>query len=71
MTFAGVVTREAAIITFYRPYLNEATAAALGLLCTSRYLLLAIGGVPFLGIYLTAIKTIRANSKGKKHTQKS
>ncbi|MDJ0619811.1 MAG: lysylphosphatidylglycerol synthase transmembrane domain-containing protein [Calothrix sp. MO_192.B10] len=63
LTFAGAGTRDAAIITFYQPYLNESTAAALGLLCTSRYLLLAIGGLPFLGQYLTTIKKIRGQSE--------
>ena len=53
LTFAGVGTRDAALIAFYQPYFNAPTAAALGLLCTSRYLLPAIGGLPFLGRYLT------------------
>lgn len=48
LTFAGVGTRDAALILFYQPYFNEATGAALGLLCTSRYLLPAIAGLPFL-----------------------
>ncbi|MGB7443321.1 MAG: lysylphosphatidylglycerol synthase transmembrane domain-containing protein [Coleofasciculaceae cyanobacterium] len=56
LTFAGVGTRDAALIAFYQPYFNPATAAALGLLCTSRYLLPALGGLPFLGQYLTRIK---------------
>ncbi|NET55065.1 MAG: flippase-like domain-containing protein [Symploca sp. SIO2E6] len=52
LTFAGVGTRDAALIWFYQPYLSTPIAAALGLLCTSRYLLPAIGGLPFLGQYL-------------------
>lgn len=59
LTFAGVGTRDAALIAFYQPYFNAPTAAALGLLCTSRYLLPAIGGLPFLGQYLTAIRTMQ------------
>lgn len=59
LTFAGVGTRDAALIAFYQPYFAAPTAAALGLLCTSRYLLPAIGGLPFLGQYLTAIKKLR------------
>ena len=59
LTFAGVGTRDAALIAFYQPYLNAPTAAALGLLCTSRYLLPALGGIPFLNKYLTTIKNIR------------
>jgi uncharacterized protein (TIRG00374 family) len=64
LTFAGVGTRDAALILFYQPYLNEPTAAALGLLCTSRYLLPALGGLPFLGEYLTAMQNIKSVKKG-------
>jgi uncharacterized protein (TIRG00374 family) len=52
LTFAGVGTRDAAIIFFYNPFLNAPTAAALGLLFTLRYLLPALGGLPFLGQYM-------------------
>ncbi|MDJ0675455.1 MAG: lysylphosphatidylglycerol synthase transmembrane domain-containing protein [Calothrix sp. MO_167.B42] len=55
LTFAGVGTRDAAFIALYQPYFPAPTAAALGLLCTSRYLLLAMGGLPFLGQYLSAM----------------
>lgn len=51
LTFAGVGTRDAAILLFYQPYLSPPTAAALGLLFTLRYLLPALGGLPFLGQY--------------------
>ncbi len=59
LTFAGVGTRDAALIVFYQPYFNAPTAAALGLLCTSRYIIPAIAGLPFLGQYLTMLQTIR------------
>ncbi len=59
LTFAGVGTRDAALIAFYAPYFDAATAAALGLLCTSRYLLPALGGLPFLNQYLSSLKTQR------------
>ncbi|MUL36084.1 lysylphosphatidylglycerol synthase transmembrane domain-containing protein [Gloeocapsopsis dulcis] len=59
LTFAGVGTRDAALIVFYQPYFNAPTAAALGLLCTSRYIIPAIAGIPFLGQYLTILQTIR------------
>ncbi|MGB3514057.1 MAG: lysylphosphatidylglycerol synthase transmembrane domain-containing protein [Microcoleaceae cyanobacterium] len=59
LTFAGVGTRDAALILFYQPYFTAPTAAALGLLCTSRYLLPAIGGLPFLGQYLTAMEKMQ------------
>ncbi|HIK33755.1 MAG TPA: flippase-like domain-containing protein [Oscillatoriales cyanobacterium M59_W2019_021] len=57
LTFAGVGTRDAALILFYQPYFDAATGAALGLLCTSRYLLPAIGGLPFLGQFISVIQT--------------
>ncbi|NJN30022.1 MAG: flippase-like domain-containing protein [Synechococcales cyanobacterium RM1_1_8] len=60
LTFAGVGTRDAALVLFYQPYMPEAAAAALGVLCTSRYFLPAIGGLPFLNQYLSAVKTMKA-----------
>ena len=56
LTFAGVGTRDAALILFYQPYFDAQTAAALGLLCTSRYVIPAIAGLPFLGKYLGSLK---------------
>ena len=58
LTFAGIGTRDAALIVFYHPFFNAPTAAALGLLCTLRYLLPAIFGLPFLGKYLPTIRTM-------------
>jgi uncharacterized protein (TIRG00374 family) len=52
LTLAGIGTRDAALIFFYQPYFNAPTAAALGLLCTARYLLPALAGLPFIGRYL-------------------
>ncbi len=57
LTFAGVGTRDAALIWFYQPYFAAPTGAALGLLCTSRYLLPAIGGLPFLEQYLSTARS--------------
>ncbi|MBE9125829.1 MULTISPECIES: lysylphosphatidylglycerol synthase transmembrane domain-containing protein [unclassified Coleofasciculus] len=59
LTFAGVGTRDAALVIFYQPYFDAATAAALGLLCTSRYLLPAIGGLPFLGQFLSTVRMMK------------
>ena len=56
LTFAGVGTRDAALILFYQPYFNDVVGAALGLLCTSRYFLPAIIGLPFLGQMLATFK---------------
>lgn len=58
LTFAGIGTRDAAIVYFYQDYLNETTAAALGLMCTSRYFIPAFIGLPFLGQMLAAAKAI-------------
>jgi uncharacterized protein (TIRG00374 family) len=58
LTFAGIGTRDAALIYFYQDYFNEATGAALGLLCTSRYFIPALIGLPFLGQMLGAAKKI-------------
>ncbi|PSB11535.1 lysylphosphatidylglycerol synthetase [Pleurocapsa sp. CCALA 161] len=58
LTFAGIGTRDAAIIYFYQNYFDEATGAALGLLCTSRYFIPALIGLPFLGQMLGAAKKI-------------
>lgn len=54
LTFAGVGTRDAALIFFYHRYFDPSTGAALGLLCTSRYLVPAIAGLPFLHRHLGA-----------------
>lgn len=56
LTFAGVGTRDAALVLFYAPYFAAPTAAALGLLCTARYVLPAIGGAPFAGSYFSRVK---------------
>lgn len=59
LTFAGVGTRDAALVLFYAPYFDAPTAAALGILCTARYLLPAIGGLPFAIQYFGAVKTMK------------
>jgi len=59
LTFAGIGTRDAALIYFYQNYFNEATGAALGLLCTSRYFIPALIGLPFLGQMMAASKKIK------------
>lgn len=56
LTFAGVGTRDAALIWFYHPYFDAQTGAALGVLCTSRYFLPALIGLPFLGQMMAAIR---------------
>lgn len=62
LTFAGIGTRDAAIIWFYQPYFDEAVGAALGLLCTSRYFLPAIIGLPFLNQMMATMRQIKAKN---------
>jgi uncharacterized protein (TIRG00374 family) len=52
LTFAGIGTRDAALIVLYKPYFAAPTAAVLGVLCTARYIIPAIAGLPFLHRYL-------------------
>jgi uncharacterized protein (TIRG00374 family) len=52
LTFAGIGTRDAALIVLYQPYFGAPVAAALGLLCTTRYLIPALAGLPFLHRYV-------------------
>lgn len=49
VTLAGVGTRDAALIYLFRDYLTPEGGAALGLLCTLRYVLPAVAGLPCLG----------------------
>lgn len=63
LTFAGVGTRDAALIALYQPYFPATVGAALGLLCTSRYLLPAVGGLPFLGQYIKLAQEVRTATK--------
>jgi uncharacterized protein (TIRG00374 family) len=52
LTFAGIGTRDAALIYFFAPYMAAPVAAALGVLCTLRYVLPALAGLPFLSAFL-------------------
>ncbi|MDD5351305.1 MAG: lysylphosphatidylglycerol synthase transmembrane domain-containing protein [Chthoniobacteraceae bacterium] len=63
LTFAGVGTRDAALVLFYAPFFDAPTAAALGVLCTGRYLLPALGGLPFLPQYLQLVAQERARKR--------
>jgi uncharacterized protein (TIRG00374 family) len=73
LTFAGVGTRDAALVFFYaklaapgqHPYMTEAAAAALGVLCTLRYVLPAILGLPFLGPAISQLGGLQRLRKPK------
>ncbi len=67
VTFAGIGTRDAALIFFYKDYLEVSVAAVLGLMCTSRYLIPAVFGLPFFNQYLLKIKTNHENTKKGKN----
>jgi len=54
--YAGIGTRDVALIYFYRSYLSPETAAAVGILCTTRYVMPALAGLPFLNRYLRGIE---------------
>lgn len=56
LTFAGVGTRDAAVILLYGAYLSPAAGAALGVLFTARYLIPALAGLPFVHRYLAAVR---------------
>ena len=56
VTFAGIGTRDAAIIVLYQPYFSTEVGAALGLLCTMRYVIPALVGLPYLERYLAGVK---------------
>jgi glycosyltransferase 2 family protein len=58
-TLAGIGTRDAALIVLYQPYMAAPAAAALGLLCTLRYLLPALAGLPLLAEYLAVVRRTR------------
>jgi uncharacterized protein (TIRG00374 family) len=55
-TFGGAGTRDGALVALYAHYFTAPTALALGLLCTARYILPAIGGLPFAGEYFAAAR---------------
>lgn len=62
LTFAGIGTRDAALVYFFAPYMNPAKAAALGVLCTMRYILPALGGLPFIGVFAGVTGNSKASS---------
>lgn len=67
LTFAGIGTRDAALIFFFQPFMSAPTGAALGLLCTSRYIMPALAGVPFLWKYSNQIQRVQKQSEIKEN----
>ena len=64
ITFAGIGTRDAAIIYFYEPYLGTDGGAALGLLTTLRYFVPALLGLPFFMKYLNEMPVEMQSATG-------
>jgi uncharacterized protein (TIRG00374 family) len=62
-TFAGIGSRDAAIVYFYGPYLSLGGAAFLGILATLRYVIPAIAGIPFAGDLAAAAATQRSKAQ--------
>lgn len=58
-TFGGAGTRDGALVVLYAPYFEAPKALALGLLCTARYILPALGGLPFASQYFAAAKSMK------------
>lgn len=56
-TFSGLGTRDAALVVLYRPWFGPETAAALGLLFTTRYAVPALAGLPFFRAGLKEVES--------------
>ncbi len=67
LTFAGIGTRDAALIYFYRGYFSAAVGAALGLLSTLRYVLPALAGLPFFHRYLAYGRRVASEPTATAH----
>ncbi|WP_181407986.1 lysylphosphatidylglycerol synthase transmembrane domain-containing protein [Pararhizobium mangrovi] len=64
-TFAGIGTRDAALVFFYAGYLTPAAAALLGILATLRYVIPAVAGAPFIAELSGIAQLRRFRSAGK------
>jgi glycosyltransferase 2 family protein len=60
-TFAGIGTRDAALIHLYGAYLTPGQGAFLGVLATLRYVMPGIAGLPFLAQSIRSIKMTKVN----------
>jgi uncharacterized protein (TIRG00374 family) len=66
-TFAGIGSRDVAIVYFYGPYLSPAGAAFLGILGTLRYVIPAVAGIPFAGDLAAVAATQRSKARNGNH----
>ncbi len=55
-SLAGIGTRDAALIFFYSPYFDAEFGAALGILCTLRYVIPGLAGIPFFGMVTEGLR---------------
>jgi glycosyltransferase 2 family protein len=69
LTFAGIGTRDAALIFLFSPFMDAGTGAALGLLCTLRYILPALGGLPFVTNLAASVRN-GGNTESFSHSDK-
>jgi hypothetical protein len=69
-TFAGIGSRDMAIVYFYGPYLSLGGAAFLGILATLRYVIPAIAGIPFAGELAAAAAMQRSKAEDAVPTDK-
>jgi uncharacterized protein (TIRG00374 family) len=69
-TFAGIGSRDMAIVYFYGPYLALGGAAFLGILATLRYVIPAIAGIPFAGELAAAAAMQRSKAEDAVPTDK-
>ena len=66
LTFAGVGTRDAAIVTLCAPLLGAESAAALGILFWLRYLVPGLIGLPLMPRYANTVRAhLRARARGQ------
>jgi glycosyltransferase 2 family protein len=70
VTFAGIGSRDVALVHFYGPYLTPGEGALIGILATLRYVIPALAGLPFLGQSIQRLihfpKTMISVQLGKK-----
>ena len=62
ITIGGMGTRDSALIFLFAPYANAAVMAGVGLLCTMRYWVDSLLGVPFFNRYMNKISDKKTDS---------
>jgi len=68
VTFAGIGTRDAAMLYFLGPITGNGVALAIGVFATLRYIVVAAAGLPFivrLPVDLSSLRSRRAQDETK------